>query len=70
MKQLELELQWLTDEWKPLNVKKFIGMNNQDFDELQAQLYGYESVSQMNAHNYTKDMQNVLNYGDKVKGLI
>ena len=64
-------LAWLLDEeWIPKKVVKHIGMSNDDFDDMQAKLYGYESVTQMNAHNYSKDMQNKLNYGDKYKGLI
>ena len=64
-------LAWLLDEeWKPKSVIKHIGMSNQEFDDMQAKLYGYESVSQMNAHNYSKDMQKLMNYGDRAKGLI
>ena len=70
MKQLELNLEWLSDNWIPKKVVKHIGMSNDAFDEMQSKLYGYESVTQMNAHNYSKDMQNKLNYGDKYKGLI
>ena len=69
MKQLELELQWLSPEWQPKQVKKYIGISNEEFDEMQSKLYGYDSVSQMNAHNYSRDMQKKLNYGDKYNGL-
>ena len=64
-------LAWLLDEdWKPKQVKKFIGISNEEFDEMQSKLYGYDSVSQMNAHNYSRDMQKLMNYGDRAKGLI
>ena len=63
-------LAWLLDEeWKPKQVKKYIGISNEEFDEMQSKLYGYDSVSQMNAHNYSRDMQRKLNYGDKYNGL-
>ena len=64
-------LAWLLDEdWKPKVIKKHIGLSNEEFDEMQSKLYGYGSVSQMNAHNYNKDMQKLMNYGDRAKGLI
>ena len=63
-------LAWLLDEeWKPKQVKKFIGMSNQEFDEYEAHQYGYKSYKDMITQSNKKHQENKLRYGDMyIKG--
>ena len=75
LRQLELELEWLSDTWspKPSDVKIFRGkkeMTDEGFDNWFVENMGYESIQECNQHNYNKDMQKLMNYGDRAKGLI
>ena len=73
MKQLELELEWLTNpEWKPTSVKVFTnrGISSEEFDNWQAKNYGYKNHEDMVSHNLLKDRASYLKYGDRTKGLI
>jgi len=63
-------LAWLLDEdWKP-KVERHIGMKAEEFDNWFVENMGYESIQECNQHNYNKDMQKLMNYGDRAKGLI
>ena len=73
MKQLELDLEWLSLEWIPKKVvhhSSNIGMNFEEFDDFWSKSMGYNSVNEMNKHNYKRDKNRYLAYGDKYKGLI
>jgi len=78
MEQLTLEdfgLDWLDTNWTPQRVTIFRGRvedgeSNERFDDLQAKSYGYDSTKHMNKHNYDRDMQRAIIYGDREKGLI
>jgi len=77
MKQTTLKdfgLEWLDVGWTPQRVTIFRGrVENEEskerFDDLQSKSYGYDSVKHMNKHNYDRDMQRAIIYGDKEKGL-
>ena len=69
MRQLELELQWLSPEWQPKQVKKYIGMNAEEFDDFWSKSMGYNNINEMNKHNNAKDWNKRLTYGDKYNGL-
>lgn len=68
------DLDWLTDpNWIPKEVHHYtdkVEVTDEEFDEQQARSYGYDSVKQMNAHNLNNDRMQVIEYGDKKKGLI
>ena len=51
--------------YKPKEVKKDIGMSGKEWDEVQAKLYGYDGVTEMNKHNYLRDKNYELKYGKK-----
>lgn len=75
MKQTTInELDWLTDpNWIPVKVTYFTNHGErspEQFDEDQAKSYGYDSVEDMNKHNYTKQKSLEITYGDKKKDLI
>ena len=71
MKQLELELQWLSEEWIPKEVSIHksnvckIGMSPEEFDEYQSMQYGYKSYSDMITHNNKIHQEKKLSLGDK-----
>ena len=65
MKQLELNLEWLSDNWISKNIEKHIGMSNDDFDDFWSKSMGYNNINEMNKHNYKRDMNRYLTYGDK-----
>ena len=66
--------EWLLDsDYVPAKVTHFTNrteMTPEQFDESQAQSYGYESFESMVAHNFERDQAHFLKYGDKVKELI
>ncbi len=69
MIQLELELEWLADDWKPKHIEHFNNKNNDAFDDYQAMQYGYKSYADMIAQSNKKHQENKLHYGDRyVKG--
>ena len=63
-------LAWLLDEnWQP-KVTKHIGMKAEEFDNFWSKSMGYNSINEMNKHNYKRDKNRYLTYGDKNEGLI
>ena len=65
MTQLELELEWITNpEWIPSKVVYHTN-GDKDFDDCWSQSMGYDNINEMNKHNYKRDMNRYLTYGDK-----
>ena len=70
MKQqlIDYDLEWLDEEWLPEKVTHHTNkgeLTHNEFDEMQAQSYGYKSVEELDRHNYSRDKQKYLTYGDK-----
>jgi len=69
MRQLEFELEWLTDpEWIPESVVTYRGkveMSNNAFDDYQAMQYGYESYNDMISQMNKKHQEKKAKFGDR-----
>ena len=67
-------LAWLLDEeWIPKEVSihtNEIGMPNEEFDDFWSKSMGYDNINDMNNHNYRRDKEIYLKYGDRTQGLI
>ena len=69
MKQLEFDLEWLTDEkHKFKSVRHIINksMNNCSYNDYLAKKYGYKNYQHMLTHNNKKYNEEKLKYGDRV----
>jgi len=65
MTQLELELEWITNpEWIPSKVVYHTN-GDKEFDDFWSKSMGYNNINEMNKHNYKRDMNRYLTYGDK-----
>jgi len=60
------EYEWLLDEeWQPkeLTHHSSTRMNEREYDNFQAKLYGYDNINHLNKYNHNKDMQCLASYG-------